>query len=454
MRDKLRKKMRIGTNENGTVTVEATISLSAFMFAIVTILTIVNICIVQSKVSIAINATAKELSHYSYLYSLTGIPGSKKALNEAAEETSKDINGVLSDVNTVFTQLQNIGKESGEALEAGDITGTLDGIESDYKNIKESGGKLKTDLEELAKDPKGVAFGLVKMAAADGWDLATSRLIAGPLSKGLCKKNLVSERGGDVESYLKHLGVKPAANGSYYDGLDFSKSTIFPKGSNVIKVNVEYDVKVIALLPIDFSFHFNQTAITNGWMTGDESYRTLKEKFETEANTSLWTEADAKDRANFIRHQGIQEYSDLGYEKLKGGSYSDVHMYNDKEKEFIAFHSLNPLGSAEGERTLTLEDISEKALISQIEHYCVGINDSTKSLETVNTVDSPKEGYKCSNNKQRVIIVIPEDEGLSEYMQDVVKKCNTRGVTVDIQAGYGKGARTSEVKPQEGGTDE
>ena len=101
----MRRKFR---DESGSVTVEATISLSAFMFAIVTILTIVNICVVQAKMSIAINATAKELSHYSYLYSLTGIPGGQAKLAEAAANTEGDINGVLSDVNTVFTEIQKI----------------------------------------------------------------------------------------------------------------------------------------------------------------------------------------------------------------------------------------------------------------------------------------------------------------------------------------------------------
>ena len=45
--------------ESGSGTNEATISLSAFMFAIVTLLTIVNICLVQARVAVAINTTAK-----------------------------------------------------------------------------------------------------------------------------------------------------------------------------------------------------------------------------------------------------------------------------------------------------------------------------------------------------------------------------------------------------------
>ena len=75
--------------ERGSVTIEATISLSAFMFAIVTILTIVNICIVQAKMSYAINATAKEISQYSYLYSLTGLNDSQKNLYEKGKLQTK-----------------------------------------------------------------------------------------------------------------------------------------------------------------------------------------------------------------------------------------------------------------------------------------------------------------------------------------------------------------------------
>ena len=50
--------------EKGAVTVEATIALSVFMFAIVTLYTIVNIATVQAKVAFAINNTAKEISQY------------------------------------------------------------------------------------------------------------------------------------------------------------------------------------------------------------------------------------------------------------------------------------------------------------------------------------------------------------------------------------------------------
>lgn len=451
----MRRKFR---DESGSVTVEATISLSAFMFAIVTILTIVNICVVQAKMSIAVNATAKELSHYSYLYSLTGIPGSQAKIGEAAGQTEEKINGVLSDVNTVFTEIQNIGKDDRE--EAQDITGMLNGLKGSYDNISEAGGSLKEQLEELAKDPKGVAMGLVKIAATDGWNLATSRLIAAPLSKGLCKKNLVSEKNGDIEAYLKHLGVVPDANGSYLDGLDFSKSTLFPDGSNEIRVTVSYDVKVIALLPIDFSFHFTQTAVTHGWLSGEESYRSTSKVLDTESNSNIWTEGTIKERSELMRQQGIKDYVADGYVQVAGRSFSDVHVYNSETNEFVAFHSMNPLYSAEGQDTLTLDDISDVAIKEQIEHLCAGIDDSTKNLKTVQTKTTAADGtvtktdYNCENSTQKVVLVIPEDEGLKEKIQSIIDTCNTRGVTIELSPGYGNGARTTTVVPSEGGGEE
>lgn len=448
----MRRKYR---DESGSVTIEATISLSAFMFAIVTLLTIVNICVVQARMSIAINATAKELSHYSYLYSLTGLQGAHAKIGEAAGQKEEEFNDVLSDVNTVFSEIQNIGQTVREEPE--DISAMLNGIKTSYDNAEAASGQLKEKLEELAKDPKGVAMGLVKIAANDGWNLVMSRLIAAPLAKGMCKKNLVAEQGGDVEAYLKGLNVVPAANGSYIDGLDFSNSSLFPASSNEIRITVSYDVKVIALLPIDFSFHFTQTAVTHGWLAGEESYRSTVKALKSEANSTIWTEGTIKERSELVRHQGIKEYVSNGYLQVSGGSYSDVHVYSSEQNEFVAFHSMNPLYSKEGDDTLTLDDISDVAIKRTVEELCAGINDSTRNLNKVKTKKTASDGtvtkaeYDCENNKQKIVLVIPEDEGLSAKIQSIVDTCNTRGVTVEVYPAYGNGARTTVVKDEGGG---
>ena len=53
--------------ERGAIIVEATISLTMFIFAMFTLYSLVNICYVQSKMSVAVNVAAKEMSQYAYL---------------------------------------------------------------------------------------------------------------------------------------------------------------------------------------------------------------------------------------------------------------------------------------------------------------------------------------------------------------------------------------------------
>lgn len=57
----------------GAIVVEATIALTTFIFAIFIILSVVDICYVQSKMSVALNSASKEMSQYAYLYSALGL---------------------------------------------------------------------------------------------------------------------------------------------------------------------------------------------------------------------------------------------------------------------------------------------------------------------------------------------------------------------------------------------
>lgn len=438
--------------ERGSVTIEATISLSAFMFAVVTILTVINICMVQAKISIAVNETAKELSKYSYLYSLTGLNESHAKFSTKAGEAKQNIDDVFGNINTVFTEIQNIG-QAAERTEEQDISGLLKQFGGSASNIKAAGSSLVNTFEDLAKDPKGAAMGLAKIIACDGWNAVMS-FVAEGLSKGLCKKNLVFENGGDVESYLKFLGVVPSANGSYMDGLDFSRSTIFPNGSSEIRVNVSYKVKVIALLPIDFSFSFNQTAVTHGWLSGDNSFRTDK-SIETTYNNTLWTESlSARERQSYIRHQVIDDLSLEGYEQVTGGkkgdSYQDIHVYNGTKNEFAVIHSINPLNSPPGEKAVTLNDLNDTVIKNEIENMCAGVLSTANSLSKIKTKSADKNGdikyaeYNCEHANAKVVLVIPEDAGLKERFEKILEDSNTGGVTVEIVPSYGNGARSSE----------
>lgn len=445
-------------SESGSVTVEATISLSAFMFAIVTILTIINICIVQARVSYAINTTAKEISQYSYLYALTGLNDSQAGLEEAGQTDTLPLDNVFNDINTMYNEIENLGDSGLSTGDVDDISAKWDNISQSLNGLQDSGSALMSDIEDIADDPRQIIFGVAKLAGSTAMDTAKSKLIMEPLAKAMCKKHLVSTKGGDIDSYLKSLGVVPDATGSYYKGLDFNGSTLFPNGSNEIKVCVSYDVKIIALLPIDFSFHFEQTAITHGWLAGEASYVSDAEKAEEYvSNETLWTQATVKERTEYIRNLAFKDLKAHGYHTLAYPYNTDGILYNPDSKEFVMPRSWNPLS---GEEDVSVDELNETVMQTYIEELCGTINSnefgSNVTVKKENADGSTtKEDVNCSGATKKIIITIPEDEGLKEKIEAVIAKSDTDGVTIELVPNYGNGAKQTIVEnTDEGGTGE
>lgn len=446
-------------SESGSVTIEATISLSAFMFAIVTILTIINICIVQARVSYAINTTAKEISQYSYLYALTGINDSHGELEAAGQADTLPLDNVFHDLNSMYNEIENLG-ESGLSTnnDIDDISAKWDSISSSLNGLEDSGSALMSDIEDIADDPKQIIFGVAKLAGSTALDTAKSKLIMEPLARAMCKKHLVSSKSGNVDSYLKLLGVVPDATGSYYKGLDFHGSTLFANGSNEIKVCVSYDVKVIALLPIDFRFHFEQTAITHGWLAGESSYVSDAEKAETYiSNDTLWTQATVKERTEYIRDLAFKDLKAQGYHALAYPYNTDGILYNPDSREFVMPRSWNPLS---GEENISVDELNETVMKRYIEELCGTINSnefgSTVTVKKENADGSTKkEDVNCSGGTKKIIITIPEDAGLKEKIEAVIAKSDTDGVKIELVSNYGNGAKQTLMEnTEEGGAGE
>ncbi|MCR5477247.1 MAG: hypothetical protein K6E92_06475 [Lachnospiraceae bacterium] len=442
--------------ENGMITIEATLTLSFFMFAIVTFLSIINLCIAQARISYAINVTAKEISQYSYLYSLTGLNNRQADIYQAGTKQVSDakVGEILSNVNTVYNEIQNLGKTGEKTPQnVDDIMNAWDGVNGSLSNMQSAGNSAIEGIRNIAKDPKNLLFGIAKLGASEVFDVAKSKLIAAPLAKVMCERHLSNGEMG-AEEYLSRLGVVPASNGSYLDGLDFSESMLFPNGSEEITINVRYDVKVIPLLPIKLKFHLNQTAVTLGWMAGNVSYKSLSKYTETD---SLWTQATVRERSDLIRHQGIDDLTDQGYQQVKG--MTDVQLYDPNNNEFVALFSMNPLWNEDPEHPITLDDLNEDALRMQIERLCGDISSTTDGEKKVYTRTTDENGqnttheYNCEGAKNKIVLTIPEDPGLREKMEEIIAAANTNGVTIELNCAYGCGASSNAGTQSEGGNE-
>lgn len=198
--------------EHGAIIVEATISLSFFMFAMFTFLSVIQIAYTQSRMSVALSSATKEIAEYAHIYYATG-------MNEAATGSG----GKSSELaNEVADFIQNIGGH----------LGSIDGELGQY--VSDAGTALSGDsLADLAKGTLGQALVLQMM-----------------------KTNLVAGTGDTAEAFLQR---------NHVDGLDMMESKFLEGTSNDIFMRAKYSVHVVRLLNIDFSFQMSCWAYTKAW---------------------------------------------------------------------------------------------------------------------------------------------------------------------------------------------
>lgn len=240
MKKRLWKNSRLIKEEQGAVVVEATISLTAFMFVMVTIFTIVNICLAQAKIGIAICSTASDISKFSYLYELTNI----QSMREGFASDAADAENTVNTLQSAMSKIQDL----------------------DFEGAAEDAGAAGNQITEMAENGE-LWSNILAFLKHEGTEyVADSTMEA--LCDVLVKSHLKTETmsGGD---YLAFLGVVNA--GGNTSGLDFSGSKFCSpygdaggEGDDIIVV-VSYDVHVIELLGMDVKFHFQQCAPTKAW---------------------------------------------------------------------------------------------------------------------------------------------------------------------------------------------
>ena len=102
------RKNKVSKPQNVAVVIEATLSLSVFMFLIVILLSIVNICTAQAKIGIALNQTAEEMSQYLYFYSLSGLNDIQAKVYADSSETRQQIEGLEDGITDGIKSRQKI----------------------------------------------------------------------------------------------------------------------------------------------------------------------------------------------------------------------------------------------------------------------------------------------------------------------------------------------------------
>ena len=249
--------------QDGSATIEATIALVAFIFVIVAIYSLVNFCIVQAKVSYAVDNTAKEMSQYAYFYHVSGArdaENSLKADSQTALSTFNELSKTVNQADYVAGEIESVGVDDY-------LTGVLDGSRTDLDDLYDQIQSASSSISSAVDNPATFMKSTSALAGEGALDVAKSRLIAAPMAKGMCKRHFESG-GEDANAYLERMGV---VNG--YDGLNFNLSTLFSDDdSSMIEIVVYYRMSLKELIPgFDQEVVLSQRAITKGWLGGDDA---------------------------------------------------------------------------------------------------------------------------------------------------------------------------------------
>lgn len=198
--------------QKGAVIIEATLTLTFFMFAIFTLLSVTQIAYVQSRMSTALSCATKELAEYAHVYYVTQLD---KALPSSGGKSSEVF-------NKVGDFLQNIGSN----------LGTID--DELGKFVTETGNSISGDsLGQWIKS--GIGEGIIKK---------------------LMLSNLVSGTGESPEEFLRANRV---------ENVSLSQSSFLEDDSRDIFMQVTYDIRVLKLLHIDYTFHMSTWAYATAW---------------------------------------------------------------------------------------------------------------------------------------------------------------------------------------------
>ena len=207
-------------SEKGAIIVEATISLTIFMFAIFTMLSLIQVAYTQSRMSVALCAATKEIAQLSHLYFATGLDESFSGTGGKSSATVNDIADFIASLG------QNVGDFSGEL---GDI-------------ITNGANALQGDsISDYLKSAAGEAMVL-----------------------SLMKKNLVTGTSESADDFLAKNRVTDLslAESAFLEGGRISSGG----SSRDIFMRVVYTVQVIQFFNLDIgSFQLSSWAYTTAW---------------------------------------------------------------------------------------------------------------------------------------------------------------------------------------------
>ena len=222
-------------NQQGAIVIEATISLTIFMFVMFTFFFVIQIAYTQAKVALALDSTAKEISQYVHVYYAAGMDKKFTGTGGTSSQYTTEAGKVVQGVGEFFGMLAEISNSTGVGTTLG-VTDILATIEQVYTD---GGSALKGDsLTDLSKNLAAKAL-VTKMMDSHlkGWPEDTA------------------------EAFMKRHHITELKTGD---------TKFLEEGKRDVFLSVQYKIEVVKLLNLSYTFNMQHCAYTQAWGGGGQ----------------------------------------------------------------------------------------------------------------------------------------------------------------------------------------
>lgn len=435
--------MRYFKNQKGSVTLESTVSFTAFLFLFIILLSLMNFARAQSMMSNMVNEVAKEISQFSYIYSVTGLQEASNKLDDAAKEHQGEFGDLIETFNSITQGVSEAFSDSDIEKEVGT---SFDQLEGSLKNIGDNVETLTEQLEAIVSNPQEMMMAVATILGSKASDELKSALAAA-LAKNMSHQYIDADK-NQASLKLQRLGIE---NG--LDDLNFKLSTMFHSGApEDIIISVYYEVKMFSFFGLDLKANFIQTAHTRAWLSGDVTPQSNKSSGNPSDDSSenaeeeftVWGVNQLNRGKEIIKLEMGREHS--ANSGLRRVYNKGIHAYDKEKNELIQYTSIDTYAKSYSE---------DKALEAQIKNKLNQFLRAGENLDSIKThsmhaADDKQDVDLDKDKNYRMHLVFPDgtDEARINAILDNIKKNNSSNVKITYYIGYGK---PKPIDPEEGG---
>ena len=253
-------------SETGAFAIDAVFGITIFLMVVLSLIFMSLIIKVQSNIQYALNQTAKEISGYYYLLDKAGIAAiTSGSSSNGVKDIDQTVGYVLDFADSADTMADKYSDEITHLSEGELSIEDLKNINlDDVKQLHEQAGKIGSQIETLAGDPKSQIKGILSVFAKTMVNKGLSYYVT-PL---LCRAIMPRYLGGDKASTDKMLDTSGIGS---IDKIDFSQSQLLTDKRS-IKLVAAYKLNASSFTfgLVDEEMIFRQVASTAAWIAPDE----------------------------------------------------------------------------------------------------------------------------------------------------------------------------------------